>query len=141
MRHFEMLDHMAIDSDSGIMTLSKTGAHQDHPQVSMRREGAYVAISARYGPLEIALRPRYDDLLRVLARLQPVEGLQTTRQVGTSQAYLALGLRSDQSLLIRPTIVVDATGLFSMNLGLTPAICRQFFEWVPVNDTDIADSS
>jgi hypothetical protein len=141
MRHFEMLDHMLVDPDSGIMTLSKTGAHDEDPQISMRREGAYMAISARYGPLEIALRPRYDDLVRVLLRLQPVEGLQTTRQVGTSQAYLALGLRSDQSLLMRPTIVADATGLFSMNLGLAPDVARQFFSWVPVTDTAVADST
>ena len=57
-----------------------------------------MAISASYGPMEIALRPRYEDLTRLLARLQPVEGLQTTRQVGTSQAYLATGLRSDGTL-------------------------------------------
>ena len=141
MRHFEMLDHMMVDPDSGVMTLSKSSAHEEHPQVSMRREGAYVAISARYGPLEIALRPRYEDFVRVLARLQPVEGLQTTRQVGTSQAYLAVGLRSDHTLVMRPTIVADAAGLFSFNLGLTPDVCHAFFQWVPVDDPGVADSA
>jgi hypothetical protein len=133
MRFFEILDEMEVDADSGVMTLSKRSAHEEHPQLSMRREGAYMAVAARYGPLEVALRPRYDELVRVLSRLQPVEGLQTTRQVGTSQAYLAAGLRVDGSLLLRATIVADAAGHFSFNLGLTPEICRQFFDWVPVD--------
>ncbi|MBZ0303371.1 MAG: hypothetical protein K8J31_26750 [Anaerolineae bacterium] len=132
MRYFEILDQITVDSESGIMTLSLQNDPAEHPQLSMRREGAYIAISVRYGPLEIALRPRYEDLVRVLARLQPVEGLQTTRQVGTSQAYLAAGLRSDQTLVLRPTIVADATGYFSFNLALTPQIRRALYEWLSV---------
>jgi hypothetical protein len=133
MRHFEMLDQITIDEDSGVITLGIKSAHEEHPQLAMRREGAYIAISARYGPLEIALRPRYDELVRLLSRLQPVDGLQTTRQVGTSNAYLALGLRRDGSLLLRPTIVGDAAGHFTMNLGLTPEIREMFYAWVPVD--------
>lgn len=132
MRHFEMLDRITIDSESGVMTLGTYSDTAEHPQLSMRREGAYVAISARYGPLEIALRPRYEELVRLLARLQPVEGLQTTRQVGTSQAYLAIGLRSDQTLVLRPTIVADATGYFAFNLALMPHIRQAFYEWLDV---------
>jgi hypothetical protein len=139
MRYFEMLDQIDVDAESGVVTLSKHSAHEEHPQLSLRREGAYIAIAARYGPLEVALRPRYEELVRVLARLQPVEGLQTTRQVGTSQAYLAAGLRSDGSLLLRATIVADAAGHFSFNLGLTPEVCRALFEWIPVDD--VANSS
>jgi hypothetical protein len=133
MRHFEMLDRIAIDSESGVMTLSVQNDTLQHPQLALRREGAYIAISAAYGPMEIALRPRYEDLVRLLARLQPVEGLQTTRQVGTSQAYLALGLRSDGALVVRPTIVADATGYFTMNLALAPHIRQAFYEWLPVH--------
>jgi hypothetical protein len=130
MRHFQVLDHIAIDADSGVMTL--TTETTEHAQLAMRREGAYVAISASFGPMEIALRPRYEDLVRLLARLQPVEGLQTTRQVGTSQAYLAIGLRSDGALVMRPTIVADATGYFTLNLSLTANIRRAFYDWLGV---------
>lgn len=130
MRYFQVLDHIAIDADSGVMLLTAEAA--EHAQLAMRREGAYVAISASDGPMEIALRPRYEDLARLLARLQPVEGLQTTRQVGTSQAYLAIGLRSDGALIMRPTIVADATGYFTLNLALTANIRRAFYAWLGV---------
>jgi hypothetical protein len=130
MRQFQILDQIAIDAGSGVMTLTAESA--EHAQLAMRREGAYVAISASYGPMEIALRPRYEDFVRLLARLQPVEGLQTTRQVGTSQAYLAIGLRSDGALIIRPTIVADATGYLTLNVALTSNIRRAFYEWLGV---------
>lgn len=133
MRHFQVLDHISIDPDSGVMTLRAENG--ERAQLAMRREGAYVAISASYGPLEIALRPRYEDLTRLLARLQPVEGLQTTRQVGTSQAYLAIGLRADGALVLRPTIVADATGYMTLNVALTPNIRRAFFEWLAVESS------
>src|SRR5688572_12610507 len=95
MRNFELLDQVTVDTDSGVLTLSSGDDITGHPVVALRREGGYIALSASYGPLEIALRPRFQELSRVLARLQPVEGLQTTRQVGTGQAYLAVGLRPD----------------------------------------------
>ena len=133
MRHFEVLDQMTIDSPSGIMTLSMKQESGEQPQISMRREGAYIAISAAYGPLEIALRPRYDDLVQMLARLRPVDGLQTTRQVGTSQAYVAIGLRMDGTLVMRPAIVADATGYFAFNLVLTPPVRQAFYEWLSVD--------
>ena len=133
MRQFQILDQIAIDAGSGVMTLTTESA--EYAQLAMRREGAYVAISASYGPMEIALRPRYEDLVRLLARLQPVEGLQTTRQVGTSQAYLAIGLRSDGALIIRPTIVADATGYLTLNVALTTHIRRAFYEWLGVEHT------
>ena len=132
MRHFQILDKISMDPDSGIMQLSISESPEVNPAVAMRREGTYIAISASYGPLEIALRPRHEELARLLGRLRPVEGLQTTRQVGTSQAYLAIGLRADGTLIMRPTIAADATGHFSLNLALTPHICRAFFEWLPV---------
>jgi hypothetical protein len=133
MRHFQTLDKITIDSESGVLYLSTEKESESFPRVGMRREGIYIAISASYGPLEIALRPRLEDLINLLSRLQPVEGLQTTRQVGTSQAYLAIGLRSDGALVMRPTIVADATGLFAYNLVVTQDITKAFFEWLPVN--------
>lgn len=136
MRHFQTLDKITVDSESGVLYLSTHKESENFPRVGMRREGAYVAISASYGPLEIALRPRTEDLVNLLSRLQPVEGLQTTRQVGTSQAYLAIGLRSDGALVMRPTIVADATGLFAYNLVVTPPIAKAFLEWLPVEKTE-----
>lgn len=132
MRTFHHLDTISIDDNSGIITLSVQQATDITPMVMMRREGVYVAIAASYGPLELALRPRLEEMVRLLGRLQPVEGLHTTRQIGTVQAYLAVGLRSDGTLIMRPTIVADATGHLSFNLALTPAITRAFFEWLPV---------
>ena len=131
MRHFQTLDTIHVDHESGVVTLSIRDV-PNSPMISMRREGAYIAISASYGPLEIALRPRVEEFERLLGRLKPVEGLQTTRQVGTSQAYVAIGLRSDGSLVLRPTIAADATGHLSFNLMLTPHIREAFYAWLPV---------
>lgn len=133
MRRFEMLDKVTLDADSGVMRLTMQEDTGLHPQIALRREGAYVAIAASFGALEIALRPRYTDLVRLLTRLQPVEGLQTTRQVGTSQAFLALGLRTDGTLVMRPTIVADATGHFALNLALAPPVCKALYEWLAVD--------
>lgn len=136
MRYFQTLDKITVDPDTGVMILAVSDDTQHQPTIAMRREGTYIAISASYGPLEIALRPRVDELARLLGRLQPVDGLQTTRQVGTAQAYLAIGLRRDGTLVIRPTIAADATGHFTINLALTPNIRRAFFEWLPVEKHD-----
>jgi hypothetical protein len=132
MRNFELLDKATVDGESGVLTLSTGHDNLGHPVVALRREGAYIALSASYGPLEIALRPRFQELSRVLGRLQPVDGLQTTRQVGTGQAYLALGLKPDGTLLMRPTIVADATGHLGFNLSLSDGARKTLFEWLPV---------
>jgi hypothetical protein len=132
MRNFELLDQVSVDTDSGVITITTKNDSSGNPVVALRREGGYIALSASYGPLEIALRPRFQELSRVLARLQPVEGLQTTRQVGTGQAYLAVGLKPDGVLLLRPTIVADATGHMGFNLALSDAVRQALFEWLPV---------
>lgn len=132
MRNFQMLDRAAVDAETGIIYLSASSEMSAQPRIAMRREGSYVSISASYGPLEFALRPRFAELERTLSRLRPVQGLQTTRQVGTGQAYLSLGLQQEGSLVIRPTIVADATGHVSFNLILTDAVRRAVFEWLPV---------
>jgi len=132
MRKFIELDQATVDAETGIISLTAARATEAQPTVSMRREGDYITISASYGLLEIALRPRYHELTRVLSRLQPVEGLQTTRQVGTGQAFLALGLKPDGTLLMRPTLVADATGHMSFNLALTDSIRSTLYSWLPI---------
>ncbi len=132
MRNFQTLDKVVIDDETGIIYFSVQGDSDMSPRLTLRREGGYVAISASYGPLEIALRPQFDNLTSKLGRLQPVKGLQTTRQVGTTEAYLGLGLREDGTLLLRPTIVADATGHFSFNLMLTSAARETLYAWLPI---------
>lgn len=130
MRNFQSLDQFEFDASAGILKMTAQG--NPGARLSLKLEGGYVAIAASFGPLEIALRPRLQELARVLARLRPVEGLQTTRQVGTGQAYLALGLTSDGTLLLRPTIVADATGHLSLNVAINDALRKKLFEWLPV---------
>ncbi len=138
MRNYQTLDECKLDPENDSLELFFTDAAPVHPRLAMRREGVYVSISASYGPLEIALRPRYDDLTRTLSRLAPVEGLHTTRQVGTAQAYLAMGLTTEGNLLLRPTIVADATGHLSFNLQLTPKVRTALYEWLKVPNSVIA---
>lgn len=135
MRNFQTLDSATVDAQNGSLELFLSTADDDQPRLAMRREGAYVTISASYGPLEIAMRPRYEDLTRSLGRLSVVEGLHTTRQVGTGQAYLAIGLLGDNSLLIRLTIVADATGHLSLNMMLTSDARARLFNWLGVEET------
>src|SRR5438477_12591100 len=113
MRNFQILDGFKVTPETDTIELFFTNAEEERPRLALHREGAYVTISASYGPLEIALRPRYQDLVRTLTRLTPVDGLTTTRQVGTGQAYLALGLTADNNLFLLPTIRADATGHMS----------------------------
>src|SRR5512133_2993232 len=95
MRNFKLLDQTRVDSETGIIYLEAQPDAAGSPVMAMRREGSYIVISASFGPLEVALRPRFDEFTRVLTRLQPVEGLNTTRQIGTGEAFLALGLKPD----------------------------------------------
>lgn len=132
MRNFQILDTVNIDSDTGIFHLSASTAAAPEMQLSLRREGDYVAISASYGPVEIALRPRCADLTRTLARLKPIEGLQSTRQLGTSQAYIAFGLKQNDELVVRPTIVADATGHIAFNLSVSSDARAKLYEWLGV---------
>lgn len=132
MRNFQTLDSSNVHQAAESVEFYLAAADDDQPRLAVRREGSYVTLSASYGPLEIAMRPRYEDFVRALSRLTAVEGLLTTRQVGTDHAYLALGLQTDQSLLMRLTIVADATGHFSLNLHLTPSIAKTFYEWLNV---------
>ena len=132
MRNYESLNTVVTDEQTGIIYLTQADQPDTHPRVSLRREGSYVAISASYGPLEIAMRLRYEDLHRLLNRLQPVEGLQTTRQIGTGQSYLSLGLQKNGDLIIRPTIVGDATGHMCLNLILTDDTRNTLYNWLNI---------
>ena len=131
MRNFQLLDVVNLDNHAGSIQFTTEEPLIAKPVVTVQREGGYVAFSASYGPFEIAIRPRFQELSRVLGRLQPVEGLQTTRQVGTGQAYLAVGLKPDGILLLRPTIVGDATGHLGFNLALSSAARQALFDWLP----------
>jgi hypothetical protein len=132
MRNFQTLDTCRHDVQSDSIEIYSSKEEHDQPRLALHREGIYVTISASYGPLEIALRPRYEDLIRTLSRLAAVEGLHTTREVGTGQSYLAMGLTPDEALLLRPTIVSDATGHFSINLKVTNDARKQLWDWLKV---------
>ena len=132
MRTFHTLNKVTLDNTAGILYVSEDPETENSSMVALRQEGGYIVISVSYGPLEIAMRPRLQELTRVLARLKPVEGLQTTRQVGTGEAYISLGLAVDGTLLLRPTMVADATGHLTFNLALTDEARAKLFEWLPV---------
>jgi hypothetical protein len=135
MRNFQTLDQFENDEATGILYISTQDENSMQPRVSMRREGSYVAISASYGPLEVAMRLRLQELARGLSRLRPVQGLQTTRNIGTGQAYISVGLQEDQGLVMRPTIIGDATGHICLNLMLANNIREVLYKWLPVTDT------
>lgn len=132
MRHFYTIDTVEINEAAGVITISDSSSNPFKVMMSLRHEGGYVSISISSGPLEMALRPRMQELARVLGRLVPVGGLQTTRQVGTGEAYLGVGLREDGTLVLRPTIVADATGLMCFNLLMPDAARKALFDWLPI---------
>ncbi len=132
MRNFVTLDTVSIDAATGILQLTTRIESTAAPSIAMRREGEYIAIAASYGPLEIALRPHYDALRRALTRLKPIGGLQSTRQIGTGQTYLSVGLQPDNVLLLRPTIVGDAAGHIVFNLAVTAEARAALFDWLGV---------
>ncbi|MBC7812165.1 MAG: hypothetical protein H7175_13505 [Burkholderiales bacterium] len=129
MRNFQTLDQATISAETGLIELNTS---ETASSMWMRQEGSYIAISASAGPLEIALRLHLAELTRAFARLHPVDGLQITRQVGSGQAYLGVGLLSSGELLLRPTIIADATGHLSLNLTLTSAVRQTLFDWLAI---------
>lgn len=132
MRNFFGLDQFEVDDASGIITFSSSVEAPFRPHLSLRKEGSFIALSTSHGPIEAAMRPRLDDLRRVLVSLYAVEGLQTTRQVGTGESYIALGLSTNGSLIIRPTLVADATGHLCFNLMLSTEMRAVFYKWLEV---------
>ena len=130
MRQFQTLTASDHDTDSGIFSISTQTAGDFSPRLSLRREGDYIAISASYGAIEIALRPRYSEWIQAITHLQPVTGLQTTRQVGSGEAFIALGLQDDGSLILRPTLVVDAGGRLAFNFALSAKSYADLKAWL-----------
>lgn len=129
MRNYQVLDVATLEPD-GVLSLTTSEENPDRPILSMSREGAFVSLSASFGPLEIALRLRFEDLRRRLERLLPVHGLATTRQVGTANSFVALGITEDERLVMRPTIVSDASGKMTFNLVTSKAVYQQVLQWL-----------
>jgi hypothetical protein len=132
MRHYHKLDSVTHDEKHD--TLLFTPADDSLTHLWFGREGMYVSVSATYGPLELSLRPRQQDLVSSLAQLRPTERLTVMRMVGTGQAHLELGLSTAGELLVRATIVADATGHAAMNLVLTADMRQKLFDWLGVED-------
>jgi hypothetical protein len=136
MRTFQELNRVVVDEETQMIQLSSAEDSALSARITMRQEGSYLAISMSYGITEIAMRLRIAEFVRVLHRLQAVEGLQTTRQIGTGQAYIAVGLQGDYSMVVRPTIVADATGYICFNLILSSDVRNTLMEWLPSEQID-----
>lgn len=130
MRNLQTLDQAEVDSGTGVITFCSAENSSVNPIVAMRREGEYVAISASYGALELALRPKIQELTRTISHLQANDGLSTTRQVGNGNCFLGLGARTDGALVLRPTIVGDASGYFCLNLLLGAEAATVLRNWL-----------
>lgn len=130
MRNYQTLDRVDEHSAPGILSFVSHLEDDDQPRLALKREGDHLLISASYGALEIALRLRFSEFTRTLTHLQPIEGLGSSRQIGSSQSYLSFGLNADGTLLLRPTIGADATGRITMNLALTDDLRQNLMAWL-----------
>ena len=137
MRHYTKLDNFTYDESNDTLLVSSQKGEM-LPTLWFGREGMYLSVSASYGPLEISLRPRHRDLTASLARLNPTERLTVMRLVGTGQAHLELGLSTEGELLVRTVIVADATGHVAMNLILEAPVVKALFDWLKVENPNIA---
>ncbi len=135
MRHYQRLDGVHYDETRDTLTFTCEAVQGCTSDLWFGREGMYLSISAQHGPLEIALRPRLRDVTSSLAELKPTEHLGVMRMIGTGQAHVELGLSTAGELLIRTSIVADATGHFAMNTILTPEARKRLFEWLEVSNT------
>lgn len=132
MRSYRQLDQVRHDESNDTLLFLCAQEGDSSPALWIGREGMYVSISATYGPLEIALRPRLRDLKTSLAQLRPTERLSVMRMVGTGQANIELGLSQEGELLFRPTLVADATGHLAVNLVLTSQARQELFAWLGI---------
>jgi hypothetical protein len=135
MRTYLTLDRAEVDADRGIITLTSSDSDALPTHVALRREGEYLAMSFSLGPAELALRLKTAEVTRALTHLQPAEGHQTPRQIGSGQSFLQVGLQHNGVLLMRPTLVSDAGGMLTFNLSLEHAARRTLLTWLglPVN--------
>jgi hypothetical protein len=129
MRNYQILDSAIVEAEN-VLRLSNAEDNPEKPMLSMSREGAFLTLSVSFGPLELALRLRHDDVKRRLEHLHPVPGLATTLQIGTGNAYIAIGLTTDNRLVMRPTLVADASGRLIFNLVTTSTVYGQVREWL-----------
>jgi hypothetical protein len=132
MRHYQKLDNVTFDESTNTLLITNAEADSEGPNLWFGREGMYISISAHYGPMEIALRPRQRDLITSLSQLKATDRLSVMRLVGTGQAHLGLGLSTRGELLLRATIVADATGQFAMNMILTSSAREKLLKWLEV---------
>lgn len=132
MRSYQILNVVEVEPDN-VLQLSNNEDNPDKPMLSMSREGVFLTLSASFGPLEIALRLRHEDMKRRLESLHPVPGLATTLQIGTGNAYIAVGLTTDDRLVMRPTIVADATGRLTFNLVTTASVYHRIRDWLELD--------
>lgn len=134
MRSYQKLDRVSHDAADDTLLIDSADGDQTLPKLWFGREGMYVSVSASYGPLEISLRPRQRDLAASLGQLRPTERLSVMRMVGTGQAHIELGLAISGELLLRATIVADATGHIAMNVILTSDVRARLYEWLGVEN-------
>lgn len=127
-RDYQFLD--TITEEGGRLLLTNREGGASHSVLALAQEGDKIVISASIGALDLALRLRLEELKRQLNSMRPVPGLSTTRQVGTVQAFMGLGLLEDNRLVLRPTLLVDATGKLSFNLLTSEACYRRLLEWI-----------
>jgi hypothetical protein len=132
MRFAQRLDQVSHDKDDDRLLITCAQGPECEPALWIGREGMYVSVSATYGPLELALRPRQRELQVSLAQLRPTERLSVMRMVGTGQANIELGLSNEGELLFRMTIVADATGHLAMNMVLTTEVRQALFAWLGI---------
>ena len=61
------------------------------------------------------------------------QGFQTEHGNFVAGVSTVVGLASDGSLIVRPTIVADATGHLSFNLTLTGEVRLKLYEWLSID--------
>jgi len=130
MQSLQMLDRARLDA--GVFRLVDSRDDDDQPTLALQREGEYLTLAASYGALEIALRLRFLEVTRALTHLAAADGMATRRQIGSAQAYLGLGLQPDGALILRPTLVADATGLLCINFMATAEARQSLFQWLGI---------
>lgn len=141
MRHFQTLDRAAVDENAGILLVTTSETSYLSAEIAMRLEGDYLVLSASYGAFEIALRLRRHEFTRALTHLKPIDGLHTSRQVGMGNAFLGVGLHSNGSLVLRPTLVGDATGYTCLNLRLTPDARQTLYGWLGIGEASESEDA
>jgi hypothetical protein len=134
MRFYQKLDRVFRNETDDTLLIECSEGEYCLPKLWFGREGLYVSVSASYGPLEIALRPRQRALVSALGQLRPTEHLSVMRTVGTGQAHIELGLATSGELLLRTTIVADATGHVAMNMILSSEVRAQLFAWLGIEN-------